>query len=195
MVKLVILLWITSCSAALAGTSAIVPGKSIGRISLGEHEAQAIKPLGPTDGGDAASGHTWTIWKSPASHAGRQYELDVYTVNREGGLYRDVEQIRVTSPWYKTRHNVSVGSSLAAVKAAFPHIKRFKATVYPSGVKTAMLYDDVNQGISFEFGSAKTASANSEKCRAIMIHRHGSLAFNEAYSWYTPIAPPESQHK
>ena len=180
MVKFVVLfLWGGSCSAALAGTNAIVPGRSVGSLLLGEAAKQATALLGSALSSDAAMGNQWQVWKT-------KYELDVLTVRDESGLREFVEQVRVTSPWFATRRGIHVGSSLSAVLAAYPKAQRLNPALEPAKGRELALYDDVNQGILFEFAMAKQAVLRSTKCQAILVHPKRKSALLEYSSWYMP---------
>ena len=178
-VLLAVLLWAGSCLTALAGTNAIVPGRSVGSLRLGEAAKQATAPLGPASSSDATMGNSWQVWKS-------NHELDVLTIRDESGLHEFVEQVRVTSPWFVTRRGIHVGSSFSAVRVAFPKAQRLNPDVGPNKHQGLALYDDVNQGILFEFAAAKHGVPAVAKCRAILVHPRQKTALMEYAYWYLP---------
>ena len=178
-VKFVVFLWFSLSSAALAGTNAIVPGRSIGQLCLGEAASTATTPLGLAASNDSAMGNTWQVWKSG-------YELDVLTIRDESGLHTFVEQVRVTSPWFATRRGIHVGSSFSAVRAAFPKMLRLNPDAKPTEHQVLALYDNVNQGILFEFAAAKHGVPSSAKCQAILVHPKRKTALLEYSDWYMP---------
>lgn len=183
MTKLAVLFWIASCSAALAGTNAIVPGQSLGQLRLGEPASKAMAPLGKPASSDASMGRFWDVWKSHSKKS--NYELDLLTIRDGSGLHTFVEQVRVTSPWFKTRRGIHVGSRFSAVMAAFPKAHLLNPE---TGLKyrEVALYDDISQGIMFEFAAAKHGVPASAKCRAILVHPKRKSAMSEYSPFYGP---------
>jgi hypothetical protein len=181
-----VLLWLVPSAISLAAPNAIVAGRSIGRIRLGEPAKQATGPLGAATNADAASGRLWQVWTSPSSPSSTRYELDVLTVRDESGLHEYVEQLRVTSPWFATPQGVHVGSRLSAVIAAFPKVRRVNPDETPAKHQQIALYDDVGQGIAFEFAAATHGVPGSTECRAILVHPKRKSALDEYYPWYMP---------
>lgn len=181
-----VLLWTVSCSLSLAAPNAIVAGRSIGRICLGEPAKQATGSLGAMTNADGASGRFWQVWTSRTSLSSKRYELDVLTVRDESGLHEYVEQLRVTSPWFATYRGIRVGSSLSAVSTAFPKVRRINPDATPAKHQQIALYDDVSQGITFEFAAEKHGVPGSTECRAILVHPKRKTALDEYYPWYMP---------
>jgi len=137
----------------------IIPGGAVGSISLqqnlaGSHPWQ-LKPLtGPNSEGDAAMGHVWNRFQAVGKG-----EIDIYTVRGANDSAATpealIDEIRVTSRTYATRQRVKVGSSQSRIRRAY----RIKQV---SGAKGFNLYDDVADGIAFEF--------KGRRCSAIIVH-------------------------
>jgi hypothetical protein len=188
---LVVILWITSCSVSLAAPDTIMPGRSIGHIRLAESAKQAMNSLGAMAVGDGASGRFWQVWISRTPQSAKHYELDVLTIRDMSGsdlkrMHEFVEQVRVTSPWFATHQGIHVGSSLSSVITAFPKVRRLNPDVTPTKHQKLALYDDVRQGITFEFAAAKHGVPGSTKCQAILVHPKRKNVLEAPYPWYMP---------
>ena len=149
--------------------SLIVPGKRIGQTHLGNDGAETLKHLPKPSGVDRGMSKTRQVWKSKP---GGPFEtLFIYTINN-GALDVQpadgvtVELIRVTAKYFRTENGISTGSTLEQVRRAFPDA----APV--DGAPT--IYDDVKQGIAFEFPKEPTAGS---LCIAIMVHPPGESNF------------------
>jgi hypothetical protein len=130
----------------------IVPGRSLGRIHIGEEAEPAMRRLGTADTGEGAAGHSWATWFGHSDRTGRgRSEIDLYTTLAEGSAGRKVVRIvRATSPSFHTRDGVSTRSDLARIRNAFPHIRRIAAYRPDPGGPVIVLYDDTRRGIAFE---------------------------------------------
>jgi hypothetical protein len=181
---LVVLLWLTASSAALAGSNLVIPGHSIGGIYLREPASRALPALGKPSTGDAAMGRFWAVWVTHISKSHRQYELDVLTIRDQTGLLEFVEQVRVTSPWFITRQGVRVGSTRSTVLKVFPDARLIDSNSTTHVHQNLVLYDDTRHGILFEFAVDNRRCIPSTKCSAILIHPKGQSALEEYLPWY-----------
>ena len=136
----------------------IVPGRSVGDISLGEDMTKVSAKLGRPDDGDAAMGKAWGIWYSKDSTSGRRDELAVYSSYRDTSMsVKEVKQIRITSPKYKTQDGFTTGFSESDTRSKFPSLERISA--YLNEQKdTVVIYDAKTDGIGFEFLKGKSIS-------------------------------------
>lgn len=136
----------------------IVPGRSVGEISLGEDMAKVSARLGRPDDGDAAMGKAWGIWYSKDSVAGIRNEFAIYSSYRDTSMrVKDVKQIRITSAQFKTQDGFTTGRSVSETKLKFPDVEKISA--YLNEQKdTVTVYDSKRDGIGFEFLKGKSIS-------------------------------------
>ncbi|MCX2574842.1 hypothetical protein [Pedobacter sandarakinus] len=132
-------------------TFLIVPGRSIGEISLGDSIEKVAKVLGKADGGDAAMGKAWGIWYGSKMENGDTDEIAIYSSYKDTTMHvKDVKQIRITSPKYKTQDGFTVGRTTSETKNKFPGMAL--ASSYLTATKdTVQIYDAKQEGIAFEF--------------------------------------------
>ncbi|MDQ1142293.1 hypothetical protein [Pedobacter agri] len=136
----------------------VVPGKSIGEISLGENMTEVGKKLGRPDAGDAAMGKAWGIWYSKDSTDGQKNELAVYSSYRDTSMMvKEVKQIRITSAQFKTRNGLTTGGPEAVTKLKFPAMELVSSYLNQSK-DTVNVYDSRQDGIGFEFLKGKSIS-------------------------------------
>lgn len=136
----------------------IVPGRSVGEISLGEDMQTVGTKLGKPNDGDAAMGKAWGIWYSNDSTKGQRSELAIYSSYRDSSMrVKDVKQIRITSPQFKTQDGYGTGQSEVETKLKFPSMERMSA--YLNEQKdTIWIYDAKQDGVGFEFLKGKSIS-------------------------------------
>ncbi|MCW3463383.1 hypothetical protein [Chitinophaga nivalis] len=151
----------------------IVPGKSVGQIQL-EAPAQSLEVLGKPDAGDAAMMKAWRIWYSRRKDKtiDSAHVLAVFTAMRTQDT-QYVKQIRVTSPRFRTDRKVGAGSTIAAIKKAYPAIKLVKIYESANKARRIWVYDDNAAGIAFE-----TSNTRSSKpvCNMVVVHDPGEPA-------------------
>jgi hypothetical protein len=156
--------------AGLAGAkepsdSLIVPGERIGQTHLGHDGAETLRRFTKPSGVDRGMSKARLAWRSNPGHPFNT--LFIYTVNN-GAL--DVQPIdgvtikliRITAEYFRTANGISTDSTLQQIRKAFPDAAPL------ADVPT--IYDDLKQGIAFEF--AKEPAADSV-CIAIMVHPPG----------------------
>ena len=158
---------VDSRSQEIGGNPLIVPGESVGKISLGMDASNLQNILGKPDMSDAAMGKAWTIWygKKRDEHNNKT-ELDIYTAYKDTSMRQHtVQQIRTTSSFFKTENGIHVYSSLDDIKKAFPFVKR--SSKYKQNGVNITVFDDRNNGIAFE-----TAPSDIQNiCVGIIIHQ------------------------
>jgi len=154
-----------------AANDTIVPGKSIGNISIDEKMTLAGAELGRPDDGDAAMGQAISIWKSRPAGKGSDtvvHTITIYSTTNFGDKEEAprVQNIRITSPFFKTAEMVKCGSTLAFIKLQYPDIKKPIATYTDKATKEEIsIYDDQKAGVSFEISPLG-------KCVGIGVHKN-----------------------
>ena len=141
----------------------IVPGKSIGQMSINESMDSVYAVLGRPDSGDAAMGSSLAIWYAKHDTAG--YKTSIFARHNYGGkdeVTQHIRKILITSPWFKTAEGVGNGSALKEIKQ---HYALKQGQGYQAKGKTIGVYYDVSKGISFEIDPA------TNKCVGILVHR------------------------
>lgn len=165
------------CFAPLAraqkGGPLIVPGKSIGQVSLGTEETEIVKQLGEPTTFEGAAGRHWTAWFAPKGKE-RGDELDIYchVVNDTRGPV--ALWIRVESPYFHTAAGVNTRSGLAEIWREFPNLRYGYTDSHDDAVE---FYADKSQGILVEVRRTKVG-ANSfgapgeawGVCRALIVY-------------------------
>ncbi|KLT65543.1 hypothetical protein [Pedobacter sp. BMA] len=134
----------------------IVPGRSVGEISLGEDVESVGKILGKPDAGDAAMGKAWGIWYSNDSTGGMRDEIAVYSSYKDTTMrIKDVKQVRITSGKFKTQDGFTTGQSEADTKLKFPGMEKLSVYLNQNN-DTVTVYDAKQDGIGFEFLKGKS---------------------------------------
>ncbi len=185
-----LLLWSMGIASALgqgAGSAAtIIPGEGIGRILLGQKLDEVHASIGAPKLSDAGmGGRLWEVWRSgPAFEGKRQNgfeELEIYFTReqRDLGGPSVVRQIRVTSPFFRTRSGISIRSSFSEIIGSFPNLRVDEELTYAlSGElseKGIEMFVDQARGIAFEFRNGASADPTAPGyCRAIHVFRPGA---------------------
>ncbi|HEY9257565.1 hypothetical protein [Chitinophaga sp.] len=167
----------------------IVPGKSIGQIKL-EAPAQSLAVLGKPDGGDAAMMKAWRIWYSRKKDKSidSSHMLAVFTAMRTQDT-QYVKQIRVNSPRFRTAKGVGAGSTIAAIKKAYPGVQLVQTYESANKARRIAVYEDTKTGIAFE-----TSNSRSKKpvCSMVVVFDPGESAagyldFHIGFDVMTPV--------
>ena len=159
-------------AAPLLATSAVpnslvVPGRSLGNITLGA-DAASLAALGPAATGDAAMQKAWGTWYGQPTPGKARTELDIYTAPQNNDVdHHTVQVVRATSAWFHLANGLRVGTTLRAIRATYGQLPL--ATSYRLAGGPRYLYDDVRRGIAFETDGASNAS----HCQALIIHQPG----------------------
>lgn len=101
-------------AAGIQPAQLIVPGQSIGLTRLDEPADSVTKRLGRPDAGDAAMGKSLSTWY--AGHNPQGYRTGIFCSRQMGADETSrVQQIRITSPWFKTKEGLSVGADSTTI--------------------------------------------------------------------------------
>lgn len=153
---------ITNDSTAINANWLLIPGVSAGQTRLNENADSVYKRLGTPDGGDAAMMKAIAVWYS--NHDTLGYSTAIFiSKNTDTPVVASVQQIRVTSPAFKTAAGIHTTSSLQEIKN---HFDVTKTQQYNYAGTSYAVYDS-KQGIAFEM-------APDSACVAIIIHEAGT---------------------
>ena len=137
----------------------LIPGKSAGKISLGQDAEEVYLMLGKADAGDAAMQKSVAIWYK--NHDPKSYATSIYTVRDTGDNPAAlIQQIRVTSSDFRTPENIGVTSTLKEIQKSYAVTKLTDVT---DGEVILEMYDSL-KGIAFE-------TDKKGICSAIIIHK------------------------
>jgi hypothetical protein len=136
----------------------LVPGKSAGKVNIGQNAEEVYVLFGKADAGDAAMQKSVAIWYK--NHDPKSFSTSVYTVRDTGdNPAARIKQVRVTSPEFKTKENIGVSSTLGEIQNKYSVTKL--TDVIDRG-EILEMYDHL-AGIAFEVDSKGI-------CKAIIIH-------------------------
>jgi len=158
-----------------APNSLVVPGRSLGNITLGA-SATTLTALGPATSSDAATQKAWSTWlgSRPAT-GGAPTQLDVYTAPAGHDVeHHTVQVVRATSPWFHLANGLRPGARLSAIRQAYGKLPL--ATTYRVASRPRYLYDDVPRGVAFE----TDGTASSSRCQAVLVHLPGKAITQSA---------------
>lgn len=162
-----------------------VPGKPPGKVRLGAPYSQVVQVLGgePKAGDAAMGGKLWATWYN-GPHSDEETlpspnvrQVNVYfqrdLVHGEPSGTARVRAIQVNSPYFHTASGaITPGrSTLAAIRRAYPNLKRTAQTVKLSHGQ-ADYYQDRKKGIGFVVRRAEPVSQGI--CQSIVVFAPGS---------------------
>lgn len=152
----------------------VLPGKSVGKTTLGMSAEKIPELLGKADESDAAMGKAWLTWygKKRDEHNNRT-ELNIYTTYKDSSMQgKTVQQIRITSSFFETPGGHRVYNSSEEMKKEFPEMKLVAG--YKDDGREIQLFDDEQNGIGFEF----VLAGKEQICTGIIIHYPGTELTN-----------------
>lgn len=142
----------------------IIPGKSVGPISINSNADSLATMIGQPDSTDAAMGASMLVWSQP--YKGSTYKTIVYAHRDMGAKDENVSHIKaifVSSPYYKTSDYSGAGSNMRDIRKLF----KLTAHAIPGYTsKQLALYNDYGAGISFEADS-------TGRCHGVLIYAKG----------------------
>jgi len=137
----------------------LLPGISAGRVKLGQDAKEVYAKLGKADAGDASMQKSVSIWYK--NHDQESYSTSIYTVRDTGdNPAAKIQQVRVTSPEFKTEEGIGVSSTLELIKQKYSVTKLTDIT---DRGRVLVIYDSM-AGIAFETDIKGI-------CKAVIIHR------------------------
>jgi hypothetical protein len=143
----------------------IQPGTRLGEFRLGSDGGETLKKLVKPDAVESLKSQTRRVWKWSDDE-----RLFIHTVSNDSVDAKPadgvtIDLIRFSYPsqsTYKTWSNISTGSTLEDIRKNFPDAQPL--------ANAPTVYDDVKQGIAFEFEKEPTSES---PCIAIMVHLPG----------------------
>ena len=148
----------------------IVPGTSIGKITIGASAANLEEMLGPPALSDAAMGKAWLTWKGKRDEHNNQTELNIFTSYRDEKMdEKIVRLIRTTSQEFSTPDNIHVYASLEQIKKQFHDVEPTLRYQHQDK-RYITIFEAKQQGIAFELSNA----AQQQICIGIIIYEKGS---------------------
>jgi hypothetical protein len=143
----------------------IQPGTRLGEFRLGSDGGETLKKLVKPDAVESVKSQTRRVWKWSDDET-----LFIHTVSNDSVDAKPadgvtIDLIRFSYPsqsTYKTWSNISTGSTLEDIRKNFPDAQPL--------ANAPTVYDDVKQGIAFEFEKEPTSES---PCIAIMVHLPG----------------------
>jgi len=150
---------------ARSGNFTISAGESVGSIELADTKEIIEAKLGSPSMEDAAMRRLEESWKLPSPH-GNGIWLSVLFIRDVSGLRYLTEELRVSSPRFRTADGISTQSSLGEIEQ---HYGKLPRTSFETGNGSIILLDARERGIAFEMDS-------NGKCVAILVHRPGKEA-------------------
>ena len=157
-------------TSAYAGGMTIVPGKCLGKISLGESHASVHRALGepsetyPSKGViSSLSGLLMDDWR------GKNWEPVVYVTYRAGR----VVQISTDNPAFKTRDGLSVTCTLGQLRHYFKNLHRHTRHDAANPDRTHTTYYDPTEGLAF------IDTNNAPSFDTLTVYRPGSRLLND----------------
>ncbi|RZL46974.1 MAG: hypothetical protein EOP00_13355 [Pedobacter sp.] len=155
----------------------VTPGKSIGKIYLGQSLVALDSILGKPDFGDAAMGKEWGIWYGKDTTKFKKNEIAVYSSYADSTMKtKDVKQIRVNSSKFLTVTGLNSGNLLSSFTAKYPDFKKVAVFVNDKLGDTVLLYDSKSNGIAAEF--------LRDISRAVIVHKKGEEVNQTYFSLY-----------
>jgi len=163
-------------SAAVTAGRLIVPGKSIGQITLNESAATIVARLGKPDFSDAAMGKNVSIWY--VDHSKNGYSTHMYFLTNMGiDDTSRVKAIRVSSPSFKTQNHLYAGVLIADAKKLY---KLDSLSTFKINGDRRALYDDAAAGIAFDID-------RSGNIIGIALHEPGKSVINAYNAFFEEL--------
>jgi hypothetical protein len=153
------------CRGPWAQWGLIQPGVRFGQFRLGTDGAETLKKLTKPTAIDSGKSQTWQVWKWSEHEVLLVHTTSNGSLNPEPSPGVTIDLIRFSYPGqttYKTWGNISTGSTLEEIQMKFPDAQPL--------ANAPTVYDDVKQGIAFEFEKEPAAQS---PCIAIMVHLPG----------------------
>ena len=158
-------------AGALEEENTIVAGNRVGLVKLGMKENKVKATLGKDEGAYSLHSGLKVVlyqWQNPDKLATMRVFYD------RGDR---VVQISATAPFAATTDGISLGSNLADIKEKHKSLECFK---YKTNDQRIDYYDDVKQGIAFEFAWPIEQGKTAKRLRSILVHGSGILVIPDS---------------
>ncbi len=173
---------------AACAPNTIVQGQSVGHVHLGQNLSVVKHIIGlAPDNGDATSGRQINTWIANGKKGSRLEVITSYYVNYPDGRSNSrnlplVEQIRITSTWFRTHRNLGVGSTWVKLRREFPQAAQV-LYYFNMANQRVIIYDDKISGIAFEV-ACQNKLPTAETCTAIVVHPKNKNVLHEYMTFY-----------
>ncbi len=164
----------TARMAELIGAQ-VVPGKSVGKIRIGDSEESVMSLVGVPKLGDAAMCKSWSRWE----WGNPQHVLEVFaSCDAKQDMKKTVQQIRFSGIPFETASGVSPKSTFAAIQQNFKGLKVAAFFKDKTTGQQRIILDQEQQGIAFVVDAKDTKPMPQGKCHMIIIHAPGKKAID-----------------
>lgn len=153
----------------------VVPGRQMGKISIGQDMEEVFKLLGKPDDGDAAMGKAWSIWKLKDGEGGSDNgEMAIYSTYKDSTMSsKVVKQVMVNTGGYATKNGLQNNADLGHIIQGLPSLKQVSMYVDDAKKDTLYVYDSKEEGLSFDVKRTN----DQYFTRAMTIHpKHESVS-------------------
>lgn len=172
--------------AKIAGKNfLIVPGGSIGKITIGE-KTEDLQMLGRPQKSDAGMCKSLGSWFYGDSTNGIRKELDIFSeCDPADSMRPHVKWIRTTDPVFKTENGLGVNSSFEKIKAVFPSMETIGTFTAENDGHDMVLMNKADAGITFEIEAEK--GEPSGKCRGVVAGKPGEKVPSLYFTFYKDL--------
>jgi hypothetical protein len=163
----------------------IVPGKSIGKLKIGE-KTEELQMLGRPQKSDAGMCKSLGSWFYGDSTNGIRKELDIFSeCDPADSMRPHVKWIRTTDPVFKTEKGLGVNSSFEDIQTVFPSLEAIGTFTAKNDGHDMVLMNDVHTGITFEIEAEK--GKPSGKCRGVVVGKPGEKVPSLYFTFYKDL--------
>ena len=145
----------------------IAPGNHIGALKLGMKQGKITAIVGNDGAYSLVSGIKVVLsqWKEPET----TWRVKIFYDSKDRAV-----QIASAIPQFATPEGISLGSTVADVKAKYPDVE---LQAFRDKGQNIYYYDDVKRGVAFKFTQEKPKGKVKapKSMRAILIHWPGNL--------------------
>ncbi|HET8837580.1 MAG TPA: hypothetical protein VFM82_01140 [Flavobacteriaceae bacterium] len=162
------------------GSAEIVPGKSIGKIRVGDKPENLYEKLGNPDKGQAGMCKSMSQWIYGKNS---QKSLIVFTeCDPDDEMRPHILWIRTSDRTFKTKNNLGVESSTKEIETNFPNMKIIGSYRDTLTNQKIVIKNAQAAGITFELEKQKDGT-----CRAVMVNEKGKPPHIAYFSFYPDL--------